>query len=173
VTEENFLMIAAQVAATLVGFAAVITVFQPSQSKRPVGVQDGLKLMIELGLGGVLLSLTPFLLFFYSNSSASFTWSVSSFLYCIYLLTIILAQFREVTRIKPRFFGLFISTFILPCILLVALNIANAFFMKESLLFLLGILWLIFGSGFQFYLLVRVLTNEGYETSKSSSRRNK
>jgi hypothetical protein len=154
---EGTLTTLAQLALTLTGFAALVSVYRTGQQKWTQHELIGQYIILELSLGATFFSVLPIALY-YTNRSEANLWRLGSALTLLFgfgWLLVMIVRIRRVRKIEPNFaLNPLIGILLLPCSLgMIVLLIFNLWLDSFSI-YLWDVLWQMFIAGVQFIIFV-------------------
>jgi len=166
--QQELLVGLAQIALTLSGFAALVTVFRKDDDGWQPGEILGLYIILEFSIGSTFFAMFPVLVSYLIETEKG-VWKISAFILVLFVLVWCLLMLTRVMRVHKRFgfWGvnpLIVVLLIIFPIPLLALQIINILWLDNFVIYFLHVLYLMLVSGAQFIIFVYNSAGARYET---------
>jgi hypothetical protein len=156
--QEGLLIGLAQLSLTVAGFAALVTVFRSSESKWEPQELVGLYIIIELCFGCTFLTTFPILVS-YAVEAQENVWRFSAMVLVTFAVAWYVLMAVRIRKIRQRYgswginplITLLLTIFVIP---LIGIEILNAIWLDNFVVYLLHVLFLMLVSGMQFMIMV-------------------
>jgi small-conductance mechanosensitive channel len=166
--QQELLVGLAQIALTLTGFAALVTVFRKADDSWQPSEILGLYIILEFSIGSTFFAMFPVLIGYLIETEKS-VWQISAFILVVFVLVWCLLMLTRVMRVR-RTFGVWgVSSLIVVLLIifpipLLVLQIANILWLDNFAIYFLHVMYLMMVSGAQFIIFIYNSAGARYET---------